>query len=141
MEKTHINFDKLLREKGIKPTAIRLKVLRNIIEEERVISLSILEERLPTMDKSTLFRTLTLFHRQHLIHSIDDGSGSLKYSICSNLCCEAHYEELHPHFYCQICGSVVCLKDNHIPKISLPEGYMLSNINFVIKGTCPKCHK
>lgn len=130
----------ILEEKGINPTAIRILVLREILGMDRAFSLGQIEERIGTVDKSTLFRTLQLFHEHHLLHTIDDGSGSLKYSVCSDLCCSSHYDDLHPHFYCQKCGDVICLRANRVPPIQLPEGFLLSNVNFVLKGVCQNCN-
>ena len=72
----------ILTQAGIRPTSTRILVYEAIAEEKNTFSLGDLEERLPSIDKSGLFRTLTLFHDHRLIHSVDDGSGSLKYCFC-----------------------------------------------------------
>ena len=64
--------------RDIKPTAIRLLILRTMMEMKRAVPLTDLEAKLDTVDKSTIFRTLSLFLSHHLIHGVDDGSGSLK---------------------------------------------------------------
>ena len=71
----------LLAKRDIQPTAIRILVLCTMMQAGRSVSLLDLETMLDTVDKSTIFRTLTLFLSHHLIHSIDDGTGSFKY-IC-----------------------------------------------------------
>ena len=81
----NIYLDKLAR-RDIKPTAIRLLILKNMMEVGRAVSLLDLETLLDTVDKSTISRTIALFLSHHLIHSIDDGSGSLKYAVCNNSC-------------------------------------------------------
>jgi Fe2+ or Zn2+ uptake regulation protein len=43
-----------------KPTAIRMLVLKVMIETEQAVSLLDLENKLDTVDKSTIFRTITL---------------------------------------------------------------------------------
>ena len=67
--------------RDIKPTAMRLLILRTMMEMKRAVSVTDLEDKLDTVDKSTIFRTLTLFLSHHLIHGVDDGSGSLKYAV------------------------------------------------------------
>ena len=67
--------------RDIRPTAIRVLVLRTLLEMKQAMSVSDLEAQLDTVDKSTIFRTLTLFLSHHLIHGVDDGSGTLKYAI------------------------------------------------------------
>ena len=57
--------------RDIKPTAMRLLILRTMMEMRRAVSMADLEEKLDTVDKSTIFRTLTLFLSHHLIHGVD----------------------------------------------------------------------
>ena len=66
-----------LKERNIRPTAVRLLVLKEMLTmvEHQAFSLMDLETRLDTVDKSTLYRTLMVFHENLLIHSIDDGTG------------------------------------------------------------------
>lgn len=97
-----------------------------------------LEEKLDTVDKSTIFRTLTLFLSHHLIHGVDDGSGSLKYAVCED-CCMCTVEDQHMHFYCERCHKTYCIRSVHAPSVTLPEGFMQTGINYVIKGICADC--
>lgn len=91
-----------LKARDIRPTALRLLILRTMAGFDRAFSLADLEEELDTVDKSTLFRTLTLFLAHHLVHGIDDGTGSLKYALCSSDC-DCEIDDLHTHFYCTHC--------------------------------------
>ena len=52
--------------RDIRPTAIRVLVLRTLLEMKQAMSVSDLEAQLDTVDKSTIFRTLTLFLSHHL---------------------------------------------------------------------------
>ena len=94
--------------------------------------------QLDSIDKSVIFRTLVLFHEHHLIHSVDDGSGSHKYCICHNHG-HCHEEEAHCHFYCEICQNTYCLNEDLIPHIELPEGFTARKVNYIVKGICAKC--
>ena len=91
-----------------------------------------------TVDKSTLFRTISLFHRKMLIHSIDDGSGSVKYSVCRRNC-TCSLSDLHVHFSCTKCKKTFCMESIPIPEVQLPDGFLPENINFVLKGLCRHC--
>ena len=125
-----IYLDKLDR-RGIKPTAIRLLVIKAMMQAERAVSLLDLETLLDTVD-------IALFLSHHLIHSIDDGSGSLKYAVCDNSC-NCVVQDLHSHFYCEKCHRTFCLEGTHIPVIDLPKGFTLHSINYVLKGVCSEC--
>ena len=98
----------LLAKRDIQPTAIRILVLRTMMQAGRSVSLLDLETMLDTVDKSTIFRTLTLFLSHHLIHSIDDGTGSFKYAVCSDSC-SCDVSDLHTHFHCEKCNKNLLL--------------------------------
>ncbi|NDV59818.1 Fur family transcriptional regulator [Bacteroides sp. 519] len=131
-------YEKRLEYRGIRVTAVRLLILKEMLTFSRAFSLADIEERLDTVDKSTIFRTISLFHEKLLIHSIDDGSGSMKYSVCSEDCMCA-LNDLHVHFFCTKCKRTYCLESIHIPKVQLPPGFLLENVNFVLKGLCGDC--
>jgi len=124
--------------RGIKPTATRLLILREMFRGDETVSLPQLERLLPTVDKSTISRTLSLFLMHRLIHVVDDGSGSLKYNVCSDDC-DCSVEDEHTHFCCERCHRTFCLKNIHVPVVPLPDGFVLNSINYVIKGLCPEC--
>ncbi|HEY9115082.1 MAG TPA: transcriptional repressor, partial [Bacteroidales bacterium] len=75
------NIDNKLYSKNIKPTAMRQLVLQVLTEQKTAISLPELERKFEKADKATLYRTLKTFEKHKLIHSIDDGSGTLKYAL------------------------------------------------------------
>ena len=72
------NVEILLQARDIKSTAMRMLILKHMLGFSRAFKLSDLEAVMETVDKSTIFRTITLFHEKQLIHSIDDGSGAIK---------------------------------------------------------------
>ena len=96
-----------LKHRGIKPTATRLLILRAMFRGDETVSLPQLEKLLPTVDKSTISRTLSVFLMNRLIHVVDDGSGSLKYNVCSDDC-DCGVEDEHTHFYCENCQRTFC---------------------------------
>ena len=50
-----------LEQREIKPTAIRLLILKTMMQQQDAFSLLDLENELDTVDKSTINRTITLF--------------------------------------------------------------------------------
>ncbi len=133
-------LEERLLARGIKTTAVRLLIFKTMVEFPQAFSLADLEAELGTVDKSTLFRTITLFHENLLIHSIDDGSGSMKYSVCSD-CCMCALGDLHVHFTCTRCHKTFCLESISIPEVKLPEHFLLESVNFVMKGLCSQCSR
>lgn len=134
-----------LNSKGIRPTAVRILVLRALQQQQQsAVSMADLEEVLQTVDRSSVFRTLNLFLEHHVVHQVEDGTGQTKYALCEEKCrCGAHHEHLlsdfHVHFYCEHCRRTICLPDIAIPNVAMPEGFTLSAANFVLKGTCAAC--
>jgi Fur family ferric uptake transcriptional regulator len=130
--------DEKLNKRHIKPTAMRDLVLTVLTDQKSAISLSDLEHHFDKADRTTLYRTLKTFEVNKLIHKIDDGSGSVKYALCLDSC-ECEPKDLHVHFKCIKCNKTYCLNDVPVPGIKLPQGFMLENINMVVKGVCSFC--
>lgn len=133
-------IDKKLSTKNVKPTAMRELVLKILSEQTSAVSLADIENMFNKADKTTLYRTLKTFEEKKLIHSIDDGTGAVKYALCKETC-QCHPEELHVHFYCLKCQHTFCLTDIPIPSINLPVNFSIENINMVVKGVCSNCKK
>lgn len=132
------DLEKQLNQRNIKPTAMRQLVLKILSEQKTAVSLSRLEEIFLNADKSTLFRTLKTFEEKKLIHKIDDGSGMVKYALCTESC-QCIPEDLHVHFLCTKCNETYCLNEVPVPEIQLPKNFVLENVNMVIKGICSGC--
>ncbi|NOZ35496.1 MAG: transcriptional repressor [Chlorobi bacterium] len=130
--------DKKLKSRNIKPTAMRELVLKVLTEQKTAISLPELEDKFVYADKSTLYRTLKTFEDKKLIHSIDDGSGAIRYAVCQDTC-ECNPDDLHVHFYCTSCKQTFCLNEISVPEINLPSGFSLKSVNMVVKGICINC--
>ena len=129
----------LLESHGVKPTANRILVLRTLAGAFRPMSLAELEQKILTIDKSGIFRAITLFRDHHLVHVIEDGSDGVRYELCHSN--DHHHEDndMHVHFYCEQCNRTFCIDNTPIPQVELPEGYSMTSANFVVKGTCPEC--
>lgn len=131
--------EKLLSHQ-VRPTANRELVLRLIAESDRAVSLSDIETALETVDKSTISRILNLFLEHHLLHAIEDGSGSVKYELCGGKY-EHSVQDMHPHFYCERCHRTFCMQSVTIPPVEVPRGYVVNSVNYVLKGVCSDCAK
>lgn len=132
------SLEEVLSRHGVKPTSVRLLVWQQCERQTKTFSLADLEEMLPHMDRSSIFRALRLFTEQHLLHEVNDGSGHQKYCVCR---CHDEHHTGHVHFTCTRCGRTYCLTELTIPHIPLPEGFRMQESEFVIKGTCPGCER
>lgn len=132
-------IEEILKSKGIAPTPVRSLVYNCILKSKTPISLTEIEDILESVDRSSISRSLTLFKKHHLLHSFNDGSGSVKYEIC-----HAHdhslFDDSHVHFRCEKCGLTKCLTDLSIPEVSLPDGYLSHEVSYIIRGICNECN-
>lgn len=128
----------VLKEGGVNPTPVRILVYKCLRDSLVPLSLTEMETRLESVDKSTISRTLSVFREQNLVYSFNDGSGSVKYELTHPLEEEGE-NDLHVHFRCEKCGVTVCLSSIKIPEVKLPEGFIKKEANYVITGICDKC--
>lgn len=138
-----MNNEELLQAHNIKPTAIRLLTIKSIMSFAHTFSLEELSTALDTIDRSTVFRTLSLFEQNHLLHGFEDGSGKRKYCLCRDAFVSSHNETHeachHAHATCRVCGRTFCL-DSHIePHKIAPEGFIIEDVNYIIMGICSDC--
>ena len=129
-----------LERRGVKPTANRVLVMEAILSAQRAVSLADIEAILGTVDRSSVFRTLGLFVKHHVVHAIDDGSGSVKYEACDSRD-DCSVADMHTHFYCTHCHRTLCMRGLPVPVVHLPENFILESVNYVMKGVCADCAK
>ena len=134
-----MDYELVLREHGVRATAIRVLILKNMFLLERAFSLEELYVHLATIDRSTVFRTLALFEERALLHSFEDGSGKRKY--CLSCMGGEHSHCRHIHATCRVCGRTFCVHSQNIPQIEGPDGFDVENINYIITGVCADCKR
>ena len=128
----------LLSQHDIKPTANRILVARTLDTAGRPLSMSELESKLKTVDKSVISRTLALFREHHMVHVIEDGSDGVRYELCRSHD-QDHDDDMHVHFYCERCHRTYCLDGIKIPPVQLSGGFIMNSVNYSVKGLCPHC--
>lgn len=129
-----------LEKHGVKPTANRIVVYEALASSYRPMSLAELERKILTIDKSGIFRALSLFRENHLLHVIEDGGDGVRYELCHSHD-DSVDDDVHVHFFCEHCRRTFCLEDIRVPEVRLPDGYEMSSVNYLVKGICPQCRK
>ena len=137
-EMDETQYIQLLEEHDIKPTANRILVVKALVSSMQPLSLAELERRIMTIDKSNVFRALSLFREHHLVHAIEGSGEGTRYELCHSHDHE-HDEDIHPHFYCEACQKTYCLDYTEVPEVQLPKGFEQKSSNLMIKGICPDC--
>lgn len=131
--------EQILVSKKINPTAMRLTVLKEMMNTDYAVSLNELEVLLDTADKTTIYRTLKTFEKNKIVHSIEDGSGALKYAV-SDEEERSPSEESHLHFHCNRCSRTFCIRHFEVPSVKLPKNFSAEETSLMVKGLCDKCH-
>lgn len=131
-------IEEFLISVNVNPTPVRILVYKTLKSSSFPMSLADIEESLESVDKSSISRTLSTFRNHDLIHSFNDGSGSMKYEICHDRSGHTH-DDLHVHFRCEICGKTICLTSIKVPPVKLPKGFKAKETNYLIQGTCANC--
>ncbi|MBQ3814313.1 MAG: transcriptional repressor [Bacteroidales bacterium] len=135
-----IHLEELFAQHGVKVTANRLLIAQALEEAGRPLSMTELEERLETIDKSNVFRALTAFREAHLVHALEDAGEGVRYELCLS-----HHEDedddVHVHFYCIKCHRTFCLHEVPVPPVTVPEEYVPESVSYLVKGICPACVK
>lgn len=127
----------LLLEHGVKLTANRILVVRELAKAGCPLSQTELERRVLSLDKSVISRTLALFREHHVVHTVE-GTDGFRYELCRSHSDE-HDDDMHIHFYCEQCGRTFCFEHLPVPSPVLPDGFQVKYVNYVVKGLCPEC--
>lgn len=128
-------FSNLLIEKGLKPSHQRIKILEylasNPVHPTADMVLSAMKEDLPTLSKSTVYKTLNAFVEAKMLREITIENNEIRYEY--NL-------EDHGHFKCEECGKVYDFKmDFDIFQPKELEGFKIRERNLYYKGVCKSC--
>ncbi|MBW7465881.1 Fur family ferric uptake transcriptional regulator [Pontibacter aydingkolensis] len=132
--------DLLLKYK-LRKTSCRVSVLELLMLHNHALAHADLEKQLGTdYDRVTLYRTLYAFKEQGLVHSITDLNGVMKYALCREACSHLEHQHDHIHFSCCKCGQTYCLDEVRLGPVVLPDGYLVSDVQFSVQGICKLCN-
>ena len=129
----------LLKQAGLRKTEKRKEILKELLMKGRPLSHSdLLEcETIEHIDRVTLYRNLTALEKGGIIHSIlgEDGTRRFRAHQVNQPGCPGN----HPHFVCLSCKTMICLTDQKLPKVRVPEGYRVIGKRFIVYGICSEC--
>lgn len=138
-----VEVTQLLKQKGLRNTPVRAKVLELLTSSAAAVSHADLEKDLADQfDRVTLYRTLNTLEEKHLIHKILSDQGTANYALdhCVLEGHDHHHQHApHIHFHCEQCGEIQCLNCSDDLVIQMPEGFKASSIEISAKGVCDKC--
>src|ERR1051325_5125144 len=132
--------ESILKQNSLSITGSRKKILNLFLAHSRALAHNDIERKTgEKFDRVTVYRTLQTFVQKGIIHTIPTADNSIRYALCKE-CEEGHHHDEHVHFVCTNCGRTICLDDVVSPKIELPEGYVVQDVQVVINGICKDCN-
>jgi Fur family ferric uptake transcriptional regulator/Fur family zinc uptake transcriptional regulator len=136
-----LKAEKVLREKGIRSTVLRRRVLGLLFDRLEPMSHAEIFEALAalgqTPDRVTLYRTLSAFSDARIVHEVQGTDGVVRFCLHepSREGCLGN----HPHFLCRRCGRMSCLSGQPLPYVEVPAGTLVEGKQLLIFGLCPRC--
>lgn len=128
--------EKILEQKHVKPTAMRILVAEEFLKSHEAKSLQAIEDALPTADKVTIYRTIKTFVDHDIVHAVVLPDGQTKYALCQHA---GHQHHVHPHFTCRKCGQTQCLPETQMHLEHFPKGFKITETLLTLSGLCPNC--
>jgi Fur family ferric uptake transcriptional regulator len=136
------DFHEVLVHCRLRPTPLRLEVLRILGSEDRAWQareiLDALRSRRP-VNKVTIYRILDNFVQLGLVRKLPSEGAAALYELA----CEHHPP--HPHFQCQACGEVQCLEPVALEQVwqelKGPLGNRADRLEIRVAGLCYKCRE
>lgn len=130
----------ILENHGLRKTPNRISILNEFSNSKHALSHADIENALKELDRVTIYRTLSSFADQGIIHKVLDESGTAKYALCQSECTEHKHEDSHVHFSCTKCKLTFCLESISIPTLQIPKGYAVKEFNLLVQGVCKNCN-
>jgi len=135
----HLQIKNIIKRTGLTLTKSRKKVLNIFLNSEKPLSLKQLRLLVSDMDRVTLFRILSFFEDNKIIHTIRLDKGQDLFALCVEECEKEQHQHNHIHFQCQNCEDVSCLPIKDFPVLSAPN-YVINNLSINAVGICKNCY-
>jgi Fur family transcriptional regulator, ferric uptake regulator len=129
----------LLQAAGLRKTKAREVVLQVLNETNRPLSHQEIASHSETrsLDRVTLYRTLTTLQKAGLLHRIQGIDGTWRFrghGAHANKCGGDHL-----HFLCLECNQMSCLPEQPLPWVKEPAGAEVFGKQLVVYGRCAQC--
>jgi len=131
--------ESLIRDTGARLTRPRTRVLMFLLKQNRPLTHHEIHAQLPgePFDTVTLYRVLEWLTANSLVHRIAGADQVWRFSTSGG-----NQDHEHAHFQCTSCESVTCFNDMPLPRrVKMPAGFTSQEVDFLIKGICPRCSK
>ena len=142
-EKLLTDFKVLLKEKGLKFTNQREKILETLYYSDEHLTpealYQLIKEKYPELNAgiATVYRTLSMLEENNIVSSLSFGAQGKKYELGA--------KDHHDHMICTKCGEITEFYDAVIEerqhKIAENFGFKMEDHSMQIYGVCKKCQE
>lgn len=137
------DFKQLLKEKGLKYTNQREKILETLYYSQEHLTpealYQLIKEKYPELNAgiATVYRTLSMLEENDIVSSLSFGAQGKKYELGA--------KDHHDHMICTECGKITEFVDDVIEaqqrKIAEKFGFKMQDHSMQIYGVCKKCQE
>lgn len=127
----------LIKNTKARVTTARVKVLDFLLSQTDSLTHHDIQEKLSgeAIDSVTLYRVLEWLTENELVHRIAGADQVWRFSAGGG-----HHAHEHAHFQCTRCDKLTCFTELKLPQtMALPDGFHSQEVDFLIKGLCPRC--
>ncbi len=130
----------ILQKNGFKCTPGRIALIELLLKTKQPLSQQEISNQLSDIDFNfvSVYRSLHAFLEAGIVHRVETGDRIWRFALTD----AKDGEEHHPHFVCNSCGKVECIKEMKIPQLSeIRPGYTVEEQEVFIRGLCDKCSR
>ena len=126
----------ILLENDVKPTIQRIEILDFLLKNRIHPSVEDiyveLEDKIPTLSKTTVYNTLNLFRKKNLVQFLTIEENEIRFDIDVRP---------HAHFKCKVCGKIYDLDNHQFSDFNgkTVEGHVVEETYIFLKGICKDC--
>ncbi|MBI1885883.1 MAG: transcriptional repressor [Chloroflexi bacterium] len=137
----HSSIIQSLRDVGYRLTPQRMMVVSILYDSKGHVSAEEIHDRVrehyPFVDISTVYRTLQLLKKLHIVSETDLGGGRVQFELA--------HQDRHHHLVCRQCGGTFALDDGLLEPLREQMqgryGFEADMEHFAIFGVCAACRK
>jgi Fur family transcriptional regulator, ferric uptake regulator len=129
-------YEELLKKYDIRITEPRKKILAVLESTKKPVSIDILVQKIPSINQSTLYRSLAEMVAKGLVYQTDLRTGKAYF--------ELHHKDHHHHFVCTTCHTLIDIPCDFFSEVALEKFSKKHNVtvtNHMIElfGICTRC--
>lgn len=118
-------------------TPTKEAVLDVLLKSGRAMSQDAIEQKIDIeINRATIYRVLNRFCDDGIVHRVVAEDGKQYFALCMK-CDDNKEPSYHFHFRCLQCETIECLPVE--VDFSIPDDYLVENVNCVLTGTCREC--